>query len=86
MQRVLIYCSIAASILIAFSLHTAGAETGKVPVPVRASKPIPPLPEKKVPLTPAQRKQLAKKSEPLAKVLFSKKASAANLAPRAIGW
>jgi penicillin-insensitive murein endopeptidase len=54
----------------------------KVPAPVAARRAAVPLPEKK----PPAGKRASKKDKEVAKFLFSKKATAAALAPRAIGW
>ena len=58
----------------------------KVPVPVEARRSAVALPERKPPV-PKNTKSAAKnKGKEVAKFLFSKKATAAALAPRAIGW
>lgn len=61
-----------------------------VPAPVRAHRSPVPVPEQKPSGAEIGQKKTAaakkKTNEPLAKVLFSQKKTAANLAPRAIGW
>jgi penicillin-insensitive murein DD-endopeptidase len=61
----------------------AAAESAlKVPVPVAARKTAVPVPEKK----PPEGAKAVKKGKEVAKFLFSKKTTAAALAPRALGW
>jgi len=57
----------------------------KVPAPVEARRSAAPLPEKKPPASEIKNAS-KKKGKEVAKFLFSKKTTAAALAPRAIGW
>jgi len=76
---------------LAILVGSAGAPLAKpalkVPVPVEAARrnAVPP-PEKKPSASEIQNASKAKKGKEVAKYLFSKKATAAALAPRAIGW
>ncbi len=69
----------------AMTVATAAEPALKVPAPVEARRVGVPMPVKKPPV-PVSKRASKKKGKEVAKFLFSKKKTAAALAPRAIGW